>query len=194
MSNMKGILEGIAVDEMLEQINHNPDFWDKYPLRTQGEFSPHRECHDIWLRFRDWFEYDGDPAAFCNSPHPSVWYPEIARLPAVKATIQRIFDAVDGAALGGCLITKVPAGKQVYPHADFGFNCEHYLSKYLLILQSAPGQQFCFDGESHDGRAGELFLFDNRAKHWVANPTDTDRISLILSIRQQGQESAYVQH
>lgn len=190
MAKMQKILDGVKVGALLDELGQHPELWDKYPLRTKAGISPHRECHDIWLRFRDWGEFKDDPALFCNTQHVPVWYPEMDKLPAIKAMVENIAKLVDCDELGGCLVTKIPAGKQVYPHADLGYNCGHYLSKYLLLLQSAPGQAFCFDGEAHQGVAGDLFIFDNRFSHWVDNGSGTDRISLLMSIKQQGQEVA----
>lgn len=188
MPRMQKVLEGIKVGEILQELSLNPHLWDQHPLRT-APGSPHEGCHDIWLRFRDWFEYDSlNPADFCNEAYEPVWYPAIGHLPAVKATISHIYTLVSGGELGGCLITRIPAGQSVKLHQDSGHNCHHYLSKYLLLLQSAPGQSFNFDNdERHEGVAGDLFLFDNRFPHEVTNPTGVDRLSLIMSIRHQDQ-------
>ena len=187
MAKMQKVLECIKVAEILQDLSLNDDLWGTYPLRTSLG-SPHEDCHDIWLRFRDWFDYDSlNPAEFCNGEHQPVWYPEVSRLPATKATINHIFTLVSGDELGGCLITRIPAGKAVKLHQDSGHNCHYYLSKYLLLLQSAPGQSFNFEDERHEGVAGDLFLFDNRFPHSVVNPTELDRLSLILSIRHKDQ-------
>ena len=44
-------------------------------------------------------------------------------------------------------------------------------------------QSFCYeDGEFHS-RAGEAFTFNNQACHWVKNPTNIDRVTLIVCAR-----------
>lgn len=187
MPFMQKILEGIKVDDMINEINAIPQLWNKHTLRTQNADSPHREVSDIWLRYRDYAEFDeNNPQNFANE-HESVWYPAAYQLPAVREAIEKIAVLVDCDRLGGCLITKVPPGKQVYPHSDAGhWHSEYYLSKYLLLLQSAPQQTFEYHGEIHVGEAGDLFIFDNRPVHWVMNDSDVDRISLIMAIRQKG--------
>lgn len=187
MPYMQKILEGVIVDKMLEELASNPSVWNRYTLRTKTyESSPHREVDDIFLRYRDWAEFDHEhPERFADQ-HVSQWYAAADELPSVKTTIEKIFTVVGGSELGGCLITRIPPGKQVYPHSDSGcWHSQYYRSKYLLLLQSAPGQSFEFgDEEKHEGKAGELFIFDNHPVHSVINNSDCDRVSLIMAIRQ----------
>lgn len=176
----------VDVSALMEQITANPSLWDRYTMRTALlEDSPHREVSDIWLRYRDWSEFDHDnPQAFSDQ-HISQFYAAYYELPAVKAIIDAVMNTMPAhAKLGGCLITKIPAGNRVYPHSDAGaWHSEYYNRKVLVLLQSAPGQTFNFDNESHEGEAGEVFYFDNQVTHSVTNHSDCDRISLILAIR-----------
>jgi hypothetical protein len=72
----------------------------------------------------------------------------------------------------------------VYPHSDTGqWHPEFYNKKILILLQSAEGQSFNFENESHVGFSGEVFSFDNAPIHWVTNNSTVDRISLILAVR-----------
>ena len=186
---MKLILEGLKSHLVKRDLDFNPQLWGEWPLRTMYENSPHRDVSDIWLRFRDPFELAAlTPEDFCMTKYKPMWYPCMGRMQNTKKIIERIFTMVDGEELGGCLITKIPPGKQVFPHRDSGYNCEHYLNKYLLLIESHPNQYFEINGEKVVGEAGQLFIFDNRTTHSVVNNSDVDRISLIMSIRQKGQE------
>ena len=84
--------------------------------------------------------------------------------------------------MGGVLITKIPAGKECKPHTDPGWHARYY-EKVAIQIQSAPGQAFCFEGESLETRPGDVFWFDNAFTHWVTNPTPYDRITLIACIQ-----------
>jgi len=173
------------VSALVAQLKANPSLWDENKLRTATyKESPHRDAHDIWLRYRDLAEFDkDDPQAF-SGKHESVWYPAINVLTEAKELIDIICNAQGCAELGGILITRVPPGKAVYPHSDAGhWHPDYYISKYLLLLSSAPGQTFCFENEQHTGNTGDLFLFDNSKVHWVTNDSDVDRISLIIAMR-----------
>lgn len=185
MSIMQKIFEGVEVKGLLEQLKERPELWNRYTLRTKlMPDSPHREVDDIWLRYRDYSEFDiNNPTAFAGN-HKAIWYAAAEYLTIARAIINGLMTTVDGAELGGCLITRIPPGKQVYPHTDSGaWHSEYYAHKYLIALQSAPGQSFNFEGESHEAKAGDCFVFDNRPLHWVVNNSNIDRISLICAIR-----------
>ena len=87
--------------------------------------------------------------------------------------------------LGGVLITKIPAGMECKPHVDGGWHAGHY-EKYGIQIASAPGQRFCFEGESLETRPGDVFWFDNSHTHWVTNDTEHDRITLIVTLKRGG--------
>lgn len=191
MPKMQKILSGVVVVEpLMQQIEENPDLWDRDTLRTSFyPNSPHREVSDIWLRYRSMDEFDPERPELFAGPHKSVWYPAETILTCAWGLIEPICKIVDCEELGGVLITKIPPGKQVYPHNDGGpWHPEYYASKYLLLLKSAPGQVFSFEDEAHEGETGDLFIFDNRHTHWVVNNSDVDRVSLILAIKQKQPE------
>jgi len=183
--HMKLILEGVKVDTLLEQLAAHPELWDRNNMRTtMFENSPHREVHDIWLRYRDFSEFDPDNPQDFASEHDSCWYPAIEDLPEARKIIEEIVTVCGIDQLGGVLITKIPAWASVYPHNDKGFwHSEFYKDKFLLLLKSAPGQSFNFKDESHEGKAGDLSIFTNLVEHSVTNDSDVERISLIIAAR-----------
>jgi hypothetical protein len=184
---MQKILEGIKVDHLLAELAEYPELWDRYTFRTQlYESSPHKEVHDIWVRFRDYSDFDeDDPQEFFNNPNADYgqWYATAWMLKGIKQTIENIVTLCDINELGGCLITKIPSRCQVKPHKDLGYHPEYFKDKYLLCLQSNKDQKFCYANEEHIGLPGELFIFDNQAEHWVENNSDEDRISLLIAGR-----------
>jgi quercetin dioxygenase-like cupin family protein len=177
----------LPVDELNRQLAEQPELWNLFDLRTRSADSPHREVDDIWLRYRSWDEFDpGNPHAFANE-HRSVFYAAYYKLPAMEWLLAQLVERLGEFELGGILITRIPPGKQVYPHSDAGsWHADYYDLKVLVLLSSAPGQQFCFENdEAHEGDAGDVFVFDNRPVHWVVNSSDTDRVSLIFAIRRK---------
>jgi quercetin dioxygenase-like cupin family protein len=183
--HMKKLPFQIPVSKLNEELAEHPELWDLLTLRTQAADSPHREVSDIWLRYRSWDEFDpGNPQAFSDQ-HESIFYAAYYKLPAMEWILAQLVDRLGPFELGGILITKIPPGKSVKPHSDAGrWHSEYFSTKVLVLLNSAPGQQFCFEnGEVHEGEAGEVFTFDNRPVHWVTNDSDQDRISLIFAIR-----------
>lgn len=158
------------------------DLWGEIDLRTGGD-SPHREAQDIWLRFNGKEKWQADPAELA-APHVSSWYPSAKRLPSLVSLCQQMMKLVDGQELGGVLITRIPPGKQIYPHIDQGWHAGHY-EKFAIQIKSAKGQAFCFPGCSLSANPGESYTFDNSRLHWVENNSSFPRITLIVCIRRQ---------
>lgn len=178
---IRKIAAGLNVFPLAMALGRQPELWNRHKIRAEHAESPHREVDDILVRYRAWRDYTGDVSVF-NQPHDSVWYDEFYALPQVRQLVFKVMNMIDGERLGGVLITKIPAGKTCYPHVDSGWHAAYY-DKYAVQIASAPGQAFCFEGESLDAQPGDVYWFRNDVPHWVLNPTDFDRITLIISIR-----------
>lgn len=165
---------GVDVQPLLWALQENPQLWNVHSGRTKPADSPHREVDDIWARFAPEGSSGGEP-------HDSIWYPAAAVLP-VREIVFPLMTMVAGERLGGVLITRIPAGRTCYPHADHGWHARHY-EKFAVQLQSAPGQFFCFEGERLEAKPGDIYTFNNAFEHWVTNDTAHDRITLIVCIK-----------
>ncbi len=177
----------LDVVSLADELKDHPELWDANEMRTRMfPDSPHREVNDIWLRYNSWDNFDSEnPQAFANE-HESVWYPAALSLPSFHHVLVELLSNLPDVEVGGILITKIPPGKQVYKHSDAGYwHSECYDTKVLVLIESAPGQSFNYDGESYEGKNGEVFFFNNLVPHWVVNESDTDRISLILAVRKK---------
>lgn len=165
---------GVNVAPLLWALQEHPELWDQHTARTEHPSSPHHGLSDIWARY-------AAPGEDPKGPHESIWY-EAANLLPVRELVYPMLAAFGGTRLGGVLITKIPAGKECKPHTDPGWHARYY-EKFAVQIQSAPGQEFCFEGESLVTRPGDVFWFDNAHLHWVTNPTPYDRITLIACIQ-----------
>lgn len=170
----------LDVSHLHTEILCNPKLWDQHRMRTQSPNSPHREVSDIWVRYNAAENFTTTEEF--NAPHESSWYPA-ADVIHVKPYVMAIFQAMAGTRLGGVLITKVPAGKQVYPHTDPGWHARYYDTKVALQISGNAEQSFVFEDSSLSALPGELYTFDNSRRHWVLNPSSEDRISLIICMR-----------
>lgn len=175
--NIKKISEGLNVMPMLWALQSNPALWDQNKARTEPEDSPHHGLSDIWARYAE------DPST-ASGPHESVWHP-CADLMPVREMVYPLMSFVRGDRLGGVLITKIPAGRECKPHTDPGWHARYY-EKFAIQIQSAPGQRFCFEGESLETKPGDVYWFRNDVPHWVTNPTPYDRVTLIACIKTDG--------
>lgn len=187
MRNFIKIADGIDVKPLLSQLDANPELWDAHSIRKTAPNSPHNRMSDIWVRYRDVapFEKAGDYRTF-NDEHIPIWYPSWKALPGLRPIIFNLMAMTEGEMLGGVLITRIPAGQGIAPHADRGWHVQQY-DKFYLSLRSSPGAGFyCDAGGSLDilePEPGEIYLFDNRLNHWVENKSSEDRITLITCIR-----------
>jgi hypothetical protein len=166
---------GVNVSAIHWAIQSHPELWNENTIRTESPTSPHYGLDDIWARYGDTEE------AMQGKPHKAVWYPSADML-GVKGICLDLMRWVGGVELGGVLITRIPAGKECQPHIDDGWHARHY-EKFGIQITSAPGQKFCFEGEELETKPGDLFWFDNQYKHWVTNPTQYERITMIICIR-----------
>lgn len=166
------------VSELNKQLEDHPEIWDEYPFRTNNPNSPHREISDIWVRYNS-LENLGPNF---NDEHESVWYPVADKIPAVKIVCAEVLSQFDCYEFGGVLITHIPPHKEIYPHSDHGWHAEHY-EKFAILLRGNEEQTFCFKDEEHRCNPGDSFTFNNQFTHWVKNPTDVPRETLIICAR-----------
>lgn len=169
------------VRPLQEELKAHPELWNDFRFRTESPISPHRELDDIIVRYNPRENFDGNRAKF-NEPHESEWYDGAKLLPSLRPLVFDLMRAVEGERLGMVLITRIPSGKQCYPHVDGGWHASYY-EKFAIQVAGNPEQRFAFDGEELRTVTGDSFWFDNSHTHWVENPSGEDRITLICSIR-----------
>lgn len=177
------LASGFEVAPLVAQIDRSPDVWNRHTMRTEAYETPHSAVSDIWVRYNAWEHWTGDVAAF-NGPHVSSWYPVADEIPAVRGLVDAVVAHVGGGALGGVLITRIPAGGEVKPHVDHGWHAGYY-EKFAVQLKGDPRQAFCFEDSRLSPDPGDLYTFDNSKLHWVTNDSDAERITLICCIRRQ---------
>jgi mannose-6-phosphate isomerase-like protein (cupin superfamily) len=169
------------VRPLVEELEAAPELWDDFDLRTNHPQSPHREMSDIIVRYNARENFTGDRAAF-NEEHEAVWWDAAKRLPSVFPIVFDLMRAAQGERLGMVLITKQPPGATCYPHVDNGWHARHY-EKFAVQLASNSGQSFHVEDKSLVTNPGDCFWFDNSRPHWVLNPTDETRMTMIVCIR-----------
>ena len=157
-------------------------FWNKHPQRTDRPDSPHRETDDIWLRYRDPAELHS-PEDF-RGPHFPIWYPAWSALTRLHPIVYDLAASVRAVHIGGCLITRIPPGKQVYSHDDRGaWHAEYHNTKIWVPLAA---NERCYNrcrDEEIIMRPGQAWTFNNLEPHSVRNEGDSARVTLICSFR-----------
>jgi hypothetical protein len=170
---IRKLFGGVNVQPMLWALQANAQLWNTHSERTKPANSPHRDLDDVWVRYQK--------APFAEGDHESFWYEDANLLPA-RDIVYPLMAEFKGERLGGVLITRIPAGCQCYPHVDNGWHARYY-DKFAVQIASAPGQAFCFEGETLESMPGDVYAFDNSYLHWVENPTRYDRITMIVCIK-----------
>ncbi len=181
MRYFQQIAAGVEVLPLVLDLYRQPLLWDANPARTAGAGS-FEGTSDIWVRFRDPAELVSREAY--AEPFTPVFYPAWHALPHLRPIVFGLMARLEAVALGGILITRVPAGGQVAPHDDCGrWHPEHYRTKAYLPLASNGRCHSTCGNERVVMKVGEAWLFDNLETHSTVNDGETDRVTLIVSMR-----------
>jgi hypothetical protein len=175
---------GIDVKPLLAQLDAHPELWNQHSMRRVAPDSPHTQMSDIWVRYNDFRPYrDRGDFTGINDRHVPIWYPSWYVLTALQPIVRSMAAHFQAEMIGGVLITRIPPGGRIEPHTDHGWHVEYY-DKFYLSLRSPPGAIFATPEQVINPLPGELWLFDNRVKHWVENRHATEeRITLIVCLR-----------
>lgn len=170
-----------SIDGVQAEIAANDHLFGEYPMRAESPNSPHTEMKDIWVRYGDIARMmkTGDFSGIADE-HDSIWLKD---LPEVKKACFEVMRMVDGERLGGVLITKLPPGGKIAPHTDSGWHAAYY-DKFYVPIENKKGAVFGFESGEIDGVAGDVWQFDNSRLHWVDNGSDSDRIAMVICIKQ----------
>jgi hypothetical protein len=150
----------------------HPELWDQDKLRTTIPGSPHGQARDILMRF-------GKPDVDDTGPFEN--RPSMAILGAM-ATVLSVMQLVGGSELGRVMITSLPSGARILPHADEGLYARR-MTRHQLMLQCMPGVQFICGGETFCAQTGDLFWFNSILEHEVINNSADDRFAMIIDVR-----------
>lgn len=171
------IFSGLDVRSAINEINNNGHLFGELNARKNAG-QVHAEMDDIWLRYGE-IPQDGDYSKIANE-HDSVW---LKGLSACKRLCFDVMALVDGERLGGVLITRLPVGGRILPHTDSGWHAEYY-DKYYVPIKNEKGAKFCFDNGDIEPNIGDVWGFDNSHTHWVNNDSNSERIAMIICIKQ----------
>ncbi|MBE7158729.1 MAG: aspartyl/asparaginyl beta-hydroxylase domain-containing protein, partial [Rhodospirillales bacterium] len=177
------LAEGLIVEPIAAELQAQPDLWNQYRERTTSEASPHDEVGDVWLRYFPREQIEADPGSVVRPGHCE-FYPAWDRLPALHGLVYALMAHVKATELGGILITRIPPGGRVKPHDDgHSWHARRMNTKvYIPLWGNARCVNRCLEDEVVM-RVGEAWVFDNTLRHSVENNGDTERATLIVSMR-----------
>ena len=198
MKYFQRVSYGIDVNPIALALARQPELWNTITDRRSVKGTAHLDTSDIWLRFNSQDNRHDDTNDEIGSPewrekydkfvgeHHATWYAAYYKLPQVRKLIFQMMALCEGVELGGVLITRIPAGKSVLPHADHGWHPHHYNTKIYIPLETNGEVYNRCENETVVMNLGEAWYFNNEVEHEVINNGTTDRITLIICIRCEG--------
>ena len=181
MKHCAKIAEGIDVAPTLSQLAERPDLWGSKTERMDVADSPHKQTEDIWLRFRPEEELTAQEKY--GEPHFAAFWPAWYALPGVHPIVFDVMAMVQAVYLGGILMTRIPPGKAVLPHIDYGWHPTFNNTKADVIFKANERCINHFPGEAVIMRPGDVWLFNNQVTHSVENNGDEERIAMVITMR-----------
>jgi len=103
------------------------------------------------------------------------------QLNQVRKLIEHAMTLLPAGHLGRAYISKLVPGGKIYPHVDPGLYFAIH-NRYHIVLTTNPDVEFFTETENIKCQPGELWRFNNRAKHWGENKGSTDRLHIIFDI------------
>lgn len=106
---------------------------------------------------------------------------DFKQLHQVRKLIEHAMTLIPQGHLGRAYISKLVPGGKIYPHVDPGLYFAIH-NRYHIVLTTNPDVEFFTETENIKCRPGELWRFNNRAKHWGENKGSTDRLHIIFDV------------
>jgi hypothetical protein len=183
MRNFDRIASGIEVKPLLHSLTRKPHLWNANKFRTSFPNTPHVDVDDILLRFSDTEKCDITTRVI-GDDYP-VFHPAWYELPEVRPIILDLMRWTKAYELGRVLITRIPPGGQILPHAD---NDGSYVmtddrARYHVVLQGLPGSLYTTGEETVCMQSGEIWWFNAHEVHHIENNSVDDRIHLLVDVR-----------
>lgn len=166
-----------SISPILEELDNSPETWLADTSR-QSNVRCQRNTQSIFLRSARKPLPPG--ARNANDVHEVRLAPAAGKFPRTLAYCQRIADAMEGRLGRATLVSLLPRSK-VFPHVDAG---EYYRirDRFHLVLKSSSGSPLTAEDETIVMRAGELWVFNNKARHWAENQSCEPRVHLIFDV------------
>lgn len=176
-SRFTRVAKGIDVTPLLSELAAASELWLANTSR-QRNVRCQRDTQNIFLRVARKPLPPG--AKNANDVHESRPARFATRFPQALAFCERIAALQEGDLGRATLVALQPRG-WVRPHTDAG---AYYRirDRFHLVLSSRDGSPLTSGGESVVMREGELWAFDNKARHDARNPTDEPRVHLIFDV------------
>jgi hypothetical protein len=159
ISELQNLLAGLTKED-----------WSFYDWR-QTEHGPHKATETIPILF--------DPKYGTHRGKESKFYP------LFKEELTKLSLVLPRAEIIRAVLVKLPKGEEVKAHWDYGNESFREHPRIHMAVQTNQHVNFNIGGEEKNMKLGEFWEINNFVKkHGVKNLGDTDRIHLIVDIKQ----------
>ena len=171
------IREAVDVSPFLAELDAAPEMWLADTSR-QRKVRCQRHTRSIFLRAPRKPLPRG--AANANDVHESRIAPAAKRFPRTLAFCECIAEELESTLGRATLVALLPKS-QVLPHVDAGAYYQ-IRDRLHLVLKSSQGSPLTAGGETVVMHPGDLWAFNNKARHSAINPSPEPRVHLIFDL------------
>lgn len=177
MQHFTNITRDVDIRALLAELDAAPEMWLADTSR-QRKVRCQRNTHSIFLRVARKPLPPG--AKNANDVHESRIARSARKFPRTLAYCESVAGDMGGTLGRATLVALLPHGR-VFPHVDTG---AYYRirDRFHLVLRSTRGSPLAADDERVVMRPGELWAFNNKARHWADNPSEEPRVHLIFDV------------
>jgi len=177
MLHFTKIAQVVDTQPLLAELDASPEMWLADTSR-QRKVRCQRNTRNIFLRVARKPLPAG--AKNANDVHESRVARSARKFPRTLAYCESVAGEMGGTLGRATLVALLPHGR-VFPHVDAG---AYYRirDRFHLVLRSAGGSPLAAGEERVVMRPGELWAFDNKARHWADNPSGEPRVHLIFDV------------
>ena len=167
----------VDIAPLLKELDAGSDMWSADTSR-QRKVRCQRHTRNIFLRAPKKPLPPG--ARNANDVHESRLAPAAVRFPLALALCERVAAELEAELGRATLVTLLPKCR-VLPHVDAG-TYYRVRDRLHLVLKSPLGSPLTAGDETVVMREGELWAFDNKARHFADNPSSEPRVHLIFDV------------
>ena len=177
MRHFTNIARAVDIGPLLTELDAAPEMWFADTSR-QRKIRCQRNTRNIFLRAPCKPLPPG--AKNANDVHESRVARSARKFPRTLAYCESVADGLGGK-LGRATLVALLPHRRVFPHVDAG---AYYRvrDRFHMVLRSAGGSPLAAGDERVVMRPGELWAFNNKARHWADNPSDEPRVHLIFDV------------
>ena len=177
MQHFTNVARGVDIEPLVAELHAAPEAW-LVDTSRQRNVRCQRNTRNIFLRVPVKPLPRG--AKNANDVHESRIARSARKFPRTLAYCESVADDLGGTLGRATLVALLPHG-HVFPHVDAG---AYYRirDRLHLVLKSALGSPLAAGDERVVMRPGELWAFNNKARHWADNPSDEPRVHLIFDV------------